>query len=76
MKILTKLDLVERMIRWVVELSEFHIQYQPRGAIKSKTLADFMTELSPILNKDEDLQCTLHVDSFLKAWASFSLNNH
>jgi len=36
MKILAKLDLAERMIGWVVELSEFEIQYQPRGNQVSK----------------------------------------
>jgi len=47
MKILAKHDLVGRMIRRVVELYEFQIQYQPRGVIKSLALADFTTKLSP-----------------------------
>ena len=47
MKILTKPDLAGRMIGWAVELSEFHIEYQPRGAIKSQALADFTAELTP-----------------------------
>ena len=34
MKILAKPDLARWMIGWVVELSEFQIQYPPRGAIK------------------------------------------
>jgi len=46
-KILTKPDLAGRMIGWTIELSEFHIQYQPRGAIKSQALADFAAELTP-----------------------------
>jgi len=62
MKILAKPDLFRGMIGWVVELSEFHIQYQPRGAIKSQTLADFMSELSPWPTEGKDLQWTLHVD--------------
>jgi len=47
MKILTKPDLAGRMIGWAVELSEFHIEYQPRGAIKSQALVDFTAELTP-----------------------------
>jgi len=33
------------MIGWSVELSEFDIRYEPRGAIKSQCLADFAAEL-------------------------------
>lgn len=62
MKILVKPDLTEWMIGWTIELSEFHIQYQPRGAIKSQTLANFIVELSPWPTEDEDLQWILHVD--------------
>ncbi|XP_068486400.1 uncharacterized protein [Phaseolus vulgaris] len=36
------------MIDWSVELSEFDIHYQPRGAIKSQCLADFSAELTPL----------------------------
>ena len=45
-KILSKPDLVGRMIGWSVELSEFDIRYEPRGAIKSQCLADFSAELT------------------------------
>jgi len=46
-KILAKPNLAGRIIGWVVELSEFQIQYQPRGTIKSQALADFTAKLSP-----------------------------
>ena len=39
-KILSKPDLVGRIIGWSVEISEFDIWYQPRGAIKSQCLAE------------------------------------
>jgi len=42
------------MIKWVAELFEFQIQYQPRRAIKSQALADFTTELSPRSTDVED----------------------
>ncbi|XP_068474929.1 uncharacterized protein [Phaseolus vulgaris] len=35
------------MVRWAVELSEFDIQYEPRGSIKGQVYADFVVELSP-----------------------------
>jgi len=47
-KILSKPDLACRMIGWSVELSEFDIRYQPRGAIKSQCLANFLAELTPL----------------------------
>jgi len=62
MKILTKPDLVGRMIGWAIELSKFHIQYQPRGAIKSQALADFAIELSPQPAEEEDFRWILYVD--------------
>jgi len=34
-----------RMVRWEVELSEFDVQYEPRGPIKDQVYADFMVEL-------------------------------
>jgi len=46
-KVLQKPDVAGRMVRWAVELSEFDIQYEPRGSIKGQVYADFMAELSP-----------------------------
>jgi len=40
-----KLDVVGRMARWGVELSEFDVQYEPRGPIKGQVYADFVIEL-------------------------------
>ncbi|XP_068486668.1 uncharacterized protein [Phaseolus vulgaris] len=34
------------MVRWAVELSEFDVQYEPRGPIKGQVYADFVVELS------------------------------
>ena len=34
-------------MKWVVELSKHHINYQPRTAIKSQVLADFIADFSP-----------------------------
>jgi len=46
-KILFKPDLAGRMITWSVELSEFDIRYEPKGAIKSQCLTNFSVELPP-----------------------------
>jgi len=46
-KVLQKPDVVGRMVRWLVELSEFDIVYEPRGSIKGQVYADFIAELSP-----------------------------
>jgi len=45
-KVLQKPEVASRMVRWVVELSEFDVQYEPRGSIKGQAYADFIVELS------------------------------
>jgi len=46
-KVLQMSDVAGKMVRWAVELSEFNIQYEPRGPIKGQVYADFVVELSP-----------------------------
>jgi len=46
-KVLQKPNVAGRMVRWAVELSEFDIQYEPRGSIKGQVYADFVADLSP-----------------------------
>jgi len=45
-KVLQKPDVAGQMVRWAVELSEFDVQYKPRGPIKGQVYADFVVELS------------------------------
>nr|KYP49416.1 Retrovirus-related Pol polyprotein from transposon 297 family [Cajanus cajan] len=45
-QVLQKPDLAGRMMKWSVELSEYSIKYEPRGAIKAQALADFVMELT------------------------------
>ena len=40
-----KLDLSERMVRWVIKLKEFDIQYKPGLALKVQILAKFLAEI-------------------------------
>ncbi|XP_068475087.1 uncharacterized protein [Phaseolus vulgaris] len=45
-KVLQKLNVAGRIVCWAVQLSEFDIQYEPRGPIKGQVYADFVVELS------------------------------
>jgi len=44
--ILQKPDILGRLVKWAIELSEYGIQYESRGLIKVQFLADFVVELS------------------------------
>ncbi|XP_020209305.1 uncharacterized protein LOC109794226 [Cajanus cajan] len=60
-QILRKPDLPGRMTTWSIELSEYGIRYESRGALKAQCLADFIAELTPSLPLED--QCwILHVD--------------
>ena len=63
-KVLQKPDVARRMVRWAVELSEFNVQYEPRGPIKSQVYADFLVELSSAVAHQEetDFKWILSVD--------------
>ncbi|XP_011078448.1 uncharacterized protein LOC105162179 [Sesamum indicum] len=52
-----------RLVKWVVELGEFDIEYQARTALKGQVLADFMVELigEPEIGSRLD-KWMLHVD--------------
>ncbi|GFZ01032.1 hypothetical protein Acr_14g0006670 [Actinidia rufa] len=43
-QILQRPDTSGRLLKWSIELSEFHIEYKPRTAIKAQALADFIVE--------------------------------
>ncbi|XP_019414570.1 PREDICTED: uncharacterized protein LOC109326333 [Lupinus angustifolius] len=45
-QILHKPELAGRMITWSIELSQFDIRFEPRTAIKSQVLSDFVAELA------------------------------
>jgi len=48
-QVLGKPDLAGRMVAWSIELSEYDIQFIPRGNIKSQVLSDFVVEFtSPV----------------------------
>ena len=45
--ILHKPELSGRLTKWTVELSEYDITFQPRTALKSQVLADFIIDFTP-----------------------------
>lgn len=45
--ILHKPEILGRLAKWVVEISEFDIEYKPMTAIKSQFLAEFVADFSP-----------------------------
>ena len=45
-------EAVGRMALWVIELSEFDIQYRPRTAIKGQAVADFIAEYTQLEGKE------------------------
>ena len=63
-KVLQKSDVMGRMARGAVELSEFDIHYKPRGPIKGQIYADFIVELSLAATHQEgaDFKWVLSID--------------
>nr|XP_025702980.1 uncharacterized protein LOC112803717 [Arachis hypogaea] len=61
-QILSKPELAGRLIKWAIELSEFDIQYQPRGSIKSQHLVDFVAELTEPCSITSNPEWSLFVD--------------
>ena len=47
-QILHKLETSERLIKRVIELSEFDMRYKPRTVVKGQVLADFIVEFTPL----------------------------
>ena len=43
--ILHKPYLSERMLKWVIELSEYEIKYQPRLTMKGQVMTNFIIEI-------------------------------
>ena len=41
---------------WVVDLSKFDVQYEPRGPIKGQVYADFVIELSSAATHQEGVR--------------------
>ena len=62
-QVLHKPETSGRLMKWVIELSEFDIKYRPKTAIKGQVLADFVMEFAST-EPDTDAQATTD----LSAW--------
>ena len=54
-----------RIAKWAIELGAYHIKYEPRTAIKSQALADFIndwTEIQAPQDKSVTKYWTMHFD--------------
>lgn len=43
--VLHKPDILGKMLQWVIGLSEYRIDYQPRLSIKGRVMVDFVIEV-------------------------------
>ncbi|XP_056691773.1 uncharacterized protein [Spinacia oleracea] len=63
-------ELTGRKEIWTMELGGFGIKYQPRTAVKSQALADFVADFSPDLEKIADDEVK-HINSIGRTWTLF-----
>ena len=54
--VLRKPEISGRMAKWSVKLSAFDLVYEPRNAIKSQALADFVADFSSDIQDEVDLE--------------------
>lgn len=47
-------DLVRKIVKWAIKLSEFDIKFESRSTLKSQVLADFMAEMT--LDVDDQVE--------------------
>ena len=54
--VLRKLQMSGRMAKWPIKLIAYDIKYEPRTAIKSQALADFVADFSSDLQREAELE--------------------
>ncbi|GJS19662.1 reverse transcriptase domain-containing protein [Tanacetum coccineum] len=68
-QILSRPEVVGRLQKWSIKLSEYDIQYRPRTSVKGKILADFIVERP----KDDPLDMPMEVEEELSGpWTLFT----
>ncbi|XP_056688541.1 uncharacterized protein [Spinacia oleracea] len=63
-------ELTGRIEKWTMALGGFDIKYQPRTAVKSQALADFVADFSPDLEKIADDEVKL-INNIEETWTLF-----
>nr|XP_023871640.1 uncharacterized protein LOC111984244 [Quercus suber] len=61
-KAMSRPNAAGRMVQWVVELSQFDVDYRPRVAIKAQALADFVAEFTTAEQGPGSEHWTIHTD--------------
>ncbi|XP_019234378.1 PREDICTED: uncharacterized protein LOC109214869 [Nicotiana attenuata] len=69
--ILHKPELSGRLAKWVVEMSEFDIEYKLRTAIKSQVLSDCVADFSPGLLRLATKKAVMVLESTSGVWTLF-----
>ncbi|KAL0385897.1 UNVERIFIED_CONTAM: hypothetical protein Sradi_2984000 [Sesamum radiatum] len=71
-KVLGKPKASGRLVKWVIELSEYDISYLPRTTIKAQALADFISEMTETTQEEvfKEKPWLLHVDNSSTAQGS------
>ncbi|XP_038688375.1 uncharacterized protein LOC119987518 [Tripterygium wilfordii] len=69
--ILHKPELSGRLTKWAVELSEHDITYQPRTAIKSQVLADFVADFTPPIQDQAEKELLCIAMPILGKWTLY-----
>ena len=78
-KVLQKPEASNRLLKWVVELGQYHITYQPRTAIKGQALEYFIVECTIIQKEDEQAKKPEDNEENWPVWRLFvdgSSNEH
>ncbi|XP_075101994.1 uncharacterized protein LOC142177403 [Nicotiana tabacum] len=70
--ILHKHELSGRLAKWTIELSEYDIIYQPRTAIKSQVLADFVADFSTNLVPEAEKELQVFTRANPGTWTLFT----
>ncbi|XP_059315393.1 uncharacterized protein LOC132066002 [Lycium ferocissimum] len=70
--ILHRPELSGRLAKWAIDLSEFDISYQPRNAIKSQILADFVADFSSKLYLKAEKETVTNSGSSPGIWTLYT----
>ncbi|XP_070022486.1 uncharacterized protein [Nicotiana sylvestris] len=70
--ILHKHELSGILVKWAIELSEYDITYQPRTAIKSQVLADFLADFSQGMQLEAEKELQVFNGSNPGIWTLFT----